>query len=132
MLWARGLPRKVVLLELSSLLKKRRNCPLNISVIFTVLFHSFIHSIACYEGLLCTSTFLGLKDSDMNKIGSNPVPLEPTFLSRVCPEAHYKVTDTGVHVCEMLCLTMNTNTLPCVFTMVMFCSSTEFSPVAMY
>lgn len=60
----------------------------------------------------------------MNKIGSKPVSLEPTFLSRACPEAHYKVTDTGVHsVCALP--DSEHNTLPCVFTMAVSCSSTH-------
>lgn len=53
LLWARGLPRKVVLLELNSLSKNRRNCfflKYQSFSLFFVSFHTFIYSVnTCYD-----------------------------------------------------------------------------------
>lgn len=75
--------------------------------------------------------FLGLRDSEVNKISSKPVPLEPTFQS--LSRAHYKVIDIGHAQCLRCFIWHWPQALPhCVFIMVISCGCTVFFPVAMH
>ena len=74
--------------------------------------------------------FLGPRDSDMNKIGKVPVPLEPTLQSlyrRSLPTYRHRVC---VHVPEMLHLILTTDTSRHVFIMMVSYSCAALSPVA--